>query len=104
MRRPGARTRKVEAQLTDELLETYVTWREACEDAACAYAQWGRAGADRRLAHGRYRAALQAEEHAAARYSEATTRLADEFRPCGPGAAARGGAQGPARPSGGRSS
>jgi hypothetical protein len=103
MRRRRARTHALEAQLTDELLESYVAWREACEDAAAAYAGWGEAGADRRLAHVRYRAALQAEEDAAAGYRDAAARLVAGFRSCAPGAGARGGARGPARPSGGRS-
>jgi hypothetical protein len=103
MRGRRARTRELEAQLTDELLESYVAWREACEDAAATYARWREAGADRRLAHDRYRAALQAEEDAAAGYRDAAARLVAGFSSCAPGAGARGGARGPARPSGGRS-
>jgi hypothetical protein len=103
MRGHKARTRELKAQLTDELLESYVAWREACESAAATYARWGEAGAERRLAHDRYRAALQAEEDAAAGYRDAAARLVAGFSSCAPSAGARGGARGPARPSGGRS-
>jgi hypothetical protein len=102
MRGRRERTREMEAQLTDELLESYVTWREASEDAATTYARWGDAGVDRRVAHDRYRAALQAEEDAAAGYRDAATRLVAGVRSCARGAGALGGARGPARPSGGR--
>jgi hypothetical protein len=100
MRGRRARTRELEAQLTDELLECYVAWREACEDAAATYARWGGAGADRRLAYDRYRAALQAEEDAAAGYRDAAARVVAGFSSCAPSAGARGGARGPAMPSG----
>ena len=103
MRGRRERTRELEAQLTDELLESYITWREACDAAAAAYARWSAASADRRLAHGDYRDALQGEEDAAAGYRDAAQRLVAGFSSYEPGAGAPGGARGPARPSGGRS-
>jgi hypothetical protein len=103
MRGRRERMRELKAQLTDELLESYITWREASDAAAAAYVRWSAAPADRRLAHVDYRDALQGEEDAAAGYRDAAQRLVAGFSSCEPGAGAPGGARGPARPSGGRS-
>jgi hypothetical protein len=52
--------------VADEFLESYVCWREACEDVGSSYECWGRSTApDRDLAFETYRAALDREGHAA---------------------------------------
>ena len=50
----------------DEFLESYVRWREACEDVQSAYRRWTQAPEeDRTLSFEIYSAALDREEHAA---------------------------------------
>ena len=52
--------------LVDEVVESLVCWREACEDVRDAYAFWGRCReAQAGLAYAGYRAALDREDHAA---------------------------------------
>jgi hypothetical protein len=63
----GLHTRRV----ADEFLESYVCWREACEDVRTAYERWGESTSARRdLAFESYRAALDREERAARVHSE----------------------------------
>ena len=51
---------------TDEVFETYLGWRESCEDVRVAYARWSRSEPwESRLAFAAYRAALDREECAA---------------------------------------
>lgn len=55
----------------DELLERYVSWREACESVQLAYRQWiGARRVGDRLAYASYIAALDREEHAARIYAD----------------------------------
>jgi hypothetical protein len=63
--------------LSDEFLERYVCWREACDDVRAAYDNW-RDGepADREGAFFAYGAALDREESAAREYHKITQRLA----------------------------
>jgi hypothetical protein len=52
--------------LADGFIESYVFWREACENVRAAYERWGTCKpAKRGLAYGSYRAALDREVHAA---------------------------------------
>jgi hypothetical protein len=52
--------------LVDEFLESYVIWRESCEDVSAAYERWASCGTeDRGAAFERYHAALDWEELAA---------------------------------------
>jgi hypothetical protein len=65
----------------DELLESYVSWREACEDVRAAYERWGISKPPQRtLAFGRYRAALDREEHTARLHSKLAAQLSQPPR------------------------
>ena len=49
----------------DEFIESYVCWREACEDVRTAYRCWTNCTqSERGLGFAAYRAALEREEHA----------------------------------------
>jgi hypothetical protein len=62
--------------LLDEFLDSWVCWREACEDVRSAYERWGRCETPQRgLAFASYRAALDREGHAAGVHSVWTDRL-----------------------------
>jgi hypothetical protein len=62
--------------LADEFIESYVCWREACEDVRGAYERWTRCEpAERGLGFGGYRAALDREEHAARIHCSCTEQL-----------------------------
>jgi hypothetical protein len=62
---------------TDELLESYVCWREACEDVRTAYRRWASCtSGERGLGFAAYRAALEREERASGIHSEWVQRLA----------------------------
>jgi len=53
-------------RLAGEFRDSWVSWREACEDVRSAYQLWGRSRSRQRgLAYEGYRAALEREEHAA---------------------------------------
>jgi hypothetical protein len=61
---------------TDEVFETYVRWRETCEQVRIAYARWG--SSERRessLAFAAYRAALDREECAARFHADCIEQL-----------------------------
>jgi len=59
------------SHVADEFLESYVCWREACEDVRKAYARWGSSSQRHRaLAFESYRASLDREDHAARLHSE----------------------------------
>jgi hypothetical protein len=61
----------------DELLEGYVSWREACQAVWRAYEGWiGSDRGERALAYAAYLAALDAEECAACTYADYTARVA----------------------------
>lgn len=62
-----ARARR--SRYVDELMEDYVSWREACGDVAVTYESWRSAAReDDAVAFGAYRAALAREEDAARVY------------------------------------
>jgi hypothetical protein len=61
----------------DELVDHYVSWREACAAVASAHADWKRAGRhEHKLAHSDYVAALDHEEDAATVYQRAVEQFA----------------------------
>jgi hypothetical protein len=61
---------------TDEFLESYVCWREACEDVRIAYRRWAScASGERALGFAAYRAALEREERASGIHSDRVWRL-----------------------------
>ncbi len=62
--------------LVHEFLDSWVCWREACDDVRSAYARWDRAEAPQRaLAFESYRAALEREEQAALVHANSTDRV-----------------------------
>jgi hypothetical protein len=64
--------------LEDEFLESYVRWREACQDVRGAYEAWGKCDSlDRGFAFESCRAALDREEHAARTHINWAERLHD---------------------------
>ena len=64
----------------DEFFESYLHWREACENAHAAYERWLRSEPERRrLAFAAYRAALDGEDYAARVHSVVAERLRDEI-------------------------
>jgi hypothetical protein len=61
--------------LADELFDSWVCWREACEDVRRAYDCWGKCNARQRgLAFAIYSAALDREDRAASVHSVWTDR------------------------------
>ena len=63
--------------LVDTFIESYVEWREECNELRRAYRQWAScAWPDRDLAFGAYRAALDREEKAASVHELVSQRLA----------------------------
>lgn len=59
-----------------EFLDSWFSWREACEDVRSAYQLWrGAKPRQRDLAYEAYRAALEREEHTALLHSVWTHRL-----------------------------
>jgi hypothetical protein len=70
---PGQAARE---RLADEVIETYVSWREACLAVERSYADWCRTPRyDRRLAHAVHVAALDREETAAEAHREAVEHV-----------------------------
>jgi hypothetical protein len=69
----------------DELVDVYVSWREACGEVSAAYTNWQGAGRhDQKLAFSEYIAALNCEEEAATLYQHAVGRLAAVNPPAAP--------------------
>lgn len=65
--------------VVDELLESYLSWREECAALEVAYERWIRAAeADRACAFAAYSAQLDLEEHAARCYEERTRAATPE--------------------------
>lgn len=63
--------------LVDALIESWVCWREACDDVRGAYEHWCRCTAGQRgLGFAHYRAALEREDQAALVYSNCADRVA----------------------------
>ena len=68
--------RKRRAALADEFLESYVRWREACDDVRAAYRRWLECKPQQRgLGFMGYRAALDREEEAASIHFNVAERL-----------------------------
>jgi hypothetical protein len=66
-------------RLVSELMDAYVSWREACLQVSDAYGSWASdAGLSATSAFGRYMAALDREERAAEVYAE-LVRRADQL-------------------------
>jgi hypothetical protein len=62
--------------IVDELLDSYLRWREACEDVRAAYESWRTCDPQHRLlGFDWYRAALDREEEAACVHSNRVDRL-----------------------------
>jgi hypothetical protein len=75
--RDSAFTRARRRKYADELIDDYVSWREACDVVAEVYESWRSADRqDRRLAFGVYVAALDREAQAATAYQAAVAQLA----------------------------
>jgi hypothetical protein len=67
----------VRPQLIDDLIDTYVDWREECLTLEHAYDRWGSGSAeDRDLAFSAYRAALDREQQATSVYADRCNRVA----------------------------
>jgi hypothetical protein len=63
-------------QHLDDLVDDYVSWREACAVASAAYDNWNCASReDQRLAFSEYVTALDREEEAAMLYQRTVERL-----------------------------
>jgi hypothetical protein len=66
---------------TDEFLESYICWREACEDVRSAYGRWATcASGERALGFAAYRAALEREELASGIHSDWVRSLGARMR------------------------
>jgi hypothetical protein len=64
------------ALIADEFFDSYLRWREACEDLRTAYDRWDKCEPPQRfLAFDGYRAALDREESAAHTHSDLAERL-----------------------------
>jgi hypothetical protein len=64
------------ARVADEFFDSYLRWREACEDLRTAYDRWHTCEPPQRfLAFDGYRAALDREERAAHTHSDLAERL-----------------------------
>ena len=76
---PGTEMSRLTEQrsaFADEFVESYVCWREACEDVRAAYERWVNCEPQQLdMGFATYRAALEREEHAASIYSDWTERL-----------------------------
>jgi len=76
VRGPGRADASV-IRLVDEMIQLYVSWREACAWVTVSYQNWAcAAAADRSLAFSAYVAAVDREERAAASYQHVVEQLA----------------------------
>jgi hypothetical protein len=72
---------EIRSELIDELMETYVDWREECLAVQRAYERWSNAlSLDREPAFIAYRAALDREEQAGVVYAGRIEWVADQAR------------------------
>ena len=70
-----SRREKRRAALADAFLETYVCWREACDEVHAAYRRWVDSKPPQRILwFAAYRAALDREEEAASAHSHMAAR------------------------------
>ena len=64
-------------QYVDDMMDDYVSWRNACAAAAASYENWTCSGrADNKRAFSAYVAALDREEQAATAYRRAVEQVA----------------------------
>jgi hypothetical protein len=86
MRSPTRALRRAWRDLhVDAYIESYVEWREECEDLRGAYHRWAVCGRlDRDLAFRAYRAALDREEKAALVYEFTASRKRLNATPAAP--------------------
>ena len=69
------------ARSVDELFESYLRWREACDDLRAAYERWDDCPPGQRvLAFDGYLAALEREERAAHAHSQVSRRSSRNAR------------------------
>jgi hypothetical protein len=74
-RSPSAGGRR--GQYVDDMLDDYVSWREACAAVAASYQSWKSSDRpDQKLAFSAYVAALDREEQAASAYQRAVAQVA----------------------------
>lgn len=87
---PGSATRsthvkqklggRLSAWLSKDFFDSYVRWREACEDVRLAYERSGTAERpDRGLAFAAFCAALDREEHAARMHADCARQIRAQF-------------------------
>jgi hypothetical protein len=73
-------SRATRERLADEVIETYVSWREACEAVVRTYAEWCHAPrGERRIGHAVHVAAVDREECAARAYREIVERVGEQI-------------------------
>jgi hypothetical protein len=78
---------EVQRRFVDELLDRYVSWREACAAVSAAYERYERAPRqEQRMAFGAYLVALDREALAAHAYQRAVQRISG-LRASAPGVA-----------------
>jgi hypothetical protein len=71
---------QIRAKSIDEMMDSYVDWREQCNALAETYERWSNGSiANRKLAFEAYKAALDLEEHASLIYAERVNRLGDQL-------------------------
>jgi hypothetical protein len=70
---------QIRPELIDDLMQTYVDWRQECIALQGSYERWSDApDEERETAFAAYRAALDREEQASAVFAERTERVACE--------------------------
>jgi hypothetical protein len=75
----GRRPERRSSAGVDAFFDSYVRWRQACEDARKAYEHWRTSEPPgRRLAFAAYHAALDGEEYAARAHSQSMGRMNDK--------------------------
>jgi hypothetical protein len=77
----GQMSAEIRSELIDDLMETYVDWREECIALRNSYERWSNAPAEEREpAFSAYRAALDREEQASVVFAERTESVVREQR------------------------
>ena len=62
--------------IADAFIDSWVSWRESCQDVHDAYRSWTESARPQRaMAFAGYRAALDREQHAASIYSDLAERI-----------------------------
>jgi hypothetical protein len=71
--------------LVDAFLDSYICWREACEDVWSAYRRWTECKPQQRpLGFAAYQSALDREEHAANLHCQWEERVSTRAESCRP--------------------